>query len=243
MKYTKRLALNRFNPSSNVFAVEIDGTIVTTSDKALELPNGTTGQRPLTPVNGEIRYNNTLNDGELYNIDGNGTGWERIKTNRQTTITPQSLGSGNYQDTIFGPLSYDVSISKPQNVLVFVDNVYQIPTTNYTLVNGTSTSIVSTVTSAVSLNDTTINVSTLTNISIGMTVTAPSGLANGTTVTSIDTLLNTISIDPAATGPINISTALTLYEPAGTYIEFTSAVPNKPVFVLLGFDGYSPPNS
>jgi hypothetical protein len=132
MRFIKRLVLNKKDPVSNTFAVEADGRIRTTTVRSLQLPSGTTTQRP-SPEDGMVRYNTTLHDGEIYNVSGDGTGWERIKTNRQGQITPQNLGVGNYANTVFGPLSYDVDVAKPQNVMVFVDNVYQIPTTNYTL--------------------------------------------------------------------------------------------------------------
>jgi hypothetical protein len=243
MKYTKRLVLNRFRPTDNTFAVQQDGTIVTNTKKALETPSGLTSQRPAAPVNGEIRYNQTISDLEAYNISGQGTGWERIKTNRQTPVTAQNLGVGNYQNTLFGPLSYNVSTTAPQNVLVFVDNVYQIPNTNYTLVSGAGATTSTTLTSTASTGSNTLVVATTTNILLGMIVTASGGLANGTTVTNITTATRTITISPNTIASIPASSTVTFSEGAGTFVNFTSAVPAKPVFVLLGLDGYSPPNS
>ena len=55
-----------------------------------------------------------------------------------TTITQQSLGNGDGTETVFGPLaSGDSAFPVPnaaQNVLVLVENVFQLSTTNYTLV-------------------------------------------------------------------------------------------------------------
>lgn len=42
------------------------GDVILGTTSALELPDGTTGQRPGTPVNGMIRYNTTLNQFEGY---------------------------------------------------------------------------------------------------------------------------------------------------------------------------------
>jgi hypothetical protein len=244
MKYTKRLVLNRFNPSDNTFAVQ-SGTILTNVTGAMELPSGSTSQRPpqLQTANGDIRYNTTLQDSELYNISGAGTGWEKIKTNRQSPITPQNLGYGNYSNTLFGPLAYNVSTQTPQNVFVFVDNVYQIPYVNYTLVSGTGTNVVATLTQNPGPRSNTLQISTTTNIFVGMTVTAPTGIANGTTVTSVSTSSLTVTIFPLTNNSISISTPITFSESSGVYINFTSAVPAKPVFALLGFDGYAPPNN
>jgi len=243
MKFIKRLVLNRKDPVSNRFAVEADDRIVTTSKKSLQLPSGSTIDRPATPVNGMTRYNSTLNDSEVYNISGSGTGWEKIKTNRQTPVTPQSLGLGNYVNTLFGPLSYDVSTSKPQNVLVFIDNIYQLPTTNYVLIAGNSISATIQNTVAINNGDATITVNTTSNVLIGETITAASGFSTGTTITSVDTATRVIGISPSATGGNSIGTNLTVSFSSGTFVEFTGIVPAKQVFVLLGFDGYYPPNS
>jgi hypothetical protein len=241
MKYTKRLTLNRVNPTKNSFAYEIDGTIVTDSKTAMQLPSGATSNRPANPVNGEIRYNQSLSDSELYNISGTGAGWEKIKTNRQSPITPQNLGAGNYSNTLFGPLAYNVSITSPQNVLVFVDNVYQIPTTNYTLVTGSSVPSTASLLDPANNGSNTLSVSTTTNILPGMIVTGPTGIQNGTTVTSVSSF--SINIYPPINAFMPVNSNLTFSEGSKVYVNFTSAVPNKPVFVLLGFDGYSPPNS
>jgi len=243
MRFIKRLGLNRKDPANNRFAVQADDRIVTTSKVSLQLPSGATSDRPATPVNGMTRYNSTLNDSEVYNISGSGAGWEKIKTNRQTTVTPQSLGLGNYVNTLFGPLSYDVSTSKPQNVLVFVDNVYQIPTTNYALIAGNTISAVIQNTVAINNGDATITVNTTSNVLIGETITAASGFAAGTTITSVNTATRVIGISPSATGGNSIGTNLTVSFSSGTFVQFTGIVPAKQVFVLLGFDGYYPPNS
>ena len=245
MRFIKRLGLNRKDPANNRFAVQADDRIVTTSKASLQLPSGATTDRPTTSTytNGMIRYNSTLNDSEIYNIAGNGAGWEKIKTNRQTTVVPQSLGLGNYVNTLFGPLSYDVSTSKPQNVLVFIDNIYQLPTTNYTLLAGSSISATIQNTVAINNGDATITVSTTSNVLIGETITAASGFAAGTTITAVNTATRVIGISPAATGGNSISTNLTVSFSSGTFVQFTGIVPAKQVFVLLGFDGYYPPNS
>ena len=45
-----------------------------TSTGALDIPVGTTAQRPGSPTSGNIRYNTTISGAELYN----GTAWERV---------------------------------------------------------------------------------------------------------------------------------------------------------------------
>ena len=239
MKFVKRLPLDGNNVTSNRFAVEANDTIVTTSKKSLQLPSGSTADRP-SPVNGQVRYSTTLNDSEIYNIAGSGTGWEKVRTNRQQTITPQNLGVGNYINTLFGPLVYDVSTSKPENVFVFVDNVYQIPTTNYNMIAGTNVSNQVTLAQQAALGSTQLILNTTTNVIVGQTITAPSGIAASTTVTNVDPSTRVIQISNSTIGIMPIGTTCTFSYQAGTFINFTGAVPAKQVFCLLGFDGYSP---
>lgn len=238
------------------FSVLQDNRIVTNSVTSLEVPAGTTGQRAAVAgsnYDGMIRYNSTLQEFEVYNYSNpDSQGWEILRTVRQATFTPQDLGYGNYLDSVFGPLAYDVDITKPENVFVFVDNVYQVPTTNYTLINNPASNT-STLALSTSSGVTTLYLNTLTNIDQGANgnwrvLSEPGiGLQAGTTITNISTTIDTnynawpITISLATAAPISAGTVLSLNYTAGTYIEFTGAVPAKPVFALLGVDGYYPP--
>jgi hypothetical protein len=250
MKFVKRLALNRKDPASNRFAVEADDRIVTTSKKSLQLPSGANSDRPTTStsVNGMIRYNSTLNDSEIYNISS-GPGWEKVLTNRQHTVTIQNLPT-RYDSTIyFGPLSYNVDTTKPQNVLVFVDNIWQVPVTDYILRSGLPTSTLTNV-AVFSIGAQTITVNTVSNVLLGQTVSGPAGIfASGTTITDINTVTSQITISQGTLLSANVNPGvvwITLSASSGTYISFQAADPYsngpnaKPIHVLLGFDGYSP---
>jgi len=79
------------------------GDVILGTTTALELPDGTTGQRPGTPVNGMIRYNTTLNQFEGYKasawgaIGGGATGAsgdEIFYENGQTVTTNYTLSTG-----------------------------------------------------------------------------------------------------------------------------------------------------
>ena len=101
----------------------------------MKLPFGTTNQQPgqsgntiTSPANGMLRYNTTNNEVEVYQ----NSAWRNIRFKEATTITQQSVGTGDGTETKFGPLS-PVPTSA-QNVLVLVENVLQLATTNYTLV-------------------------------------------------------------------------------------------------------------
>lgn len=106
------------------------------STNSIRVPKGTTAQRPANPENGHFRYNTTDNVFELYEAGA----WRNVRSSEpvRVGITQQNLGTGDAVETIFGPLaSGDPNFPNPsaaQNVLVFVENVFQLATTNYTLV-------------------------------------------------------------------------------------------------------------
>jgi len=79
------------------------GDVILGTTTALELPDGTTGQRPGTPVNGMIRYNTTLNQFEGYKasawgaIGGGATGGSSddiFYENGQTVTANYTLSTG-----------------------------------------------------------------------------------------------------------------------------------------------------
>lgn len=112
----------------------IDGT------EAIIVPKGTTAERPSTGINGQLRYNTTINIFEVYE----NSSWKALRYNEPTPvgITQQNLGTGDGTETTFGTLnSNDTNYPVPataQSVIVLVENVFQIATTNYTLVQNPS---------------------------------------------------------------------------------------------------------
>jgi hypothetical protein len=244
MKFYKREYLSTLSPMDNKWAVETDGRIVTDTSASLQLPSGSTVQRPTVLQNGEIRYNTDLGVGgdiEAY-IDGS---WQQIKTNRQQNITQQTFTNSDYLNTIFGPLAYDVNISSPQSVMVYVDNVYQIPTTNYTLKQSTPSSLLSTSTTVlqfVPFGGTVLHLDSVKDFSVGQRIDGTN--LTGNTVNAVDVAGKTITIFPGALGGITPGGLCVGYFSTGTYIVFSEdavPTPSKPITALLGFDGYNPP--
>lgn len=116
---------------------DINDQVILDSTNSVLVPIGTTAQRPTSPVNGHLRYNTTDARFEIYENNK----WDGLKVAAPSTaapVTQQNLGSGDAVETIFGPLdSGDAFYPVPaaaQNVLVFVENVFQISGTNYSLV-------------------------------------------------------------------------------------------------------------
>jgi len=135
MKFLKKLQLAKKNLTDDRIAVDANSLIYFESTNAMKLPIGTTNQQPgqsgntiTSPVNGMVRYNSDTNQLEAYQ----NSAWRNVRFKEATTITQQSAGTGDGTETKFGPLSPVPTAA--QNVLVLVENVMQIATTNYTLV-------------------------------------------------------------------------------------------------------------
>jgi hypothetical protein len=260
MKFYKRNSINPKDPMSNNFAVDSNGLILTNSTIGMELPSGGTANRPggttfpTEPlVTGTVRYNSDLLDLEVYQRGQ----WERIRTVRPATITVQNLGNGNYTNTIFGPLNSDYLASynkSSANIMVYVDNVYQIPVTNYS-VGATPSAITETVITTANTGTSTIQVSTVLNVitaTYGTMLVTGAGIQTGSVVVSTysqtlqppavpNTVTNYfITISSPTTRTINSGSSITVSYTTGSYITFTGTVPTKPVVTLLGFDGYFP---
>ena len=136
--------LRSIQPTSKGVKQDMDDQIVMVSERALRVPVGTLPQRPgelgvaTSSAIGQVRYNTTDQQLEAYQ---NGA-WREVRfkePNQDPGIVWQNLGVGNVaaDETVFGELqSNDTDYPFPvnaNNILVLVENVLQIPTTNYTI--------------------------------------------------------------------------------------------------------------
>ena len=95
------------------------GDVILGTTTALELPDGTTAQRPGTPVNGMIRYNTTLNQFEGYKasawgaIGGGATGGssDDIFYENGQTVTANYTITANKNAMSAGPITINSGVS------------------------------------------------------------------------------------------------------------------------------------
>lgn len=134
MKFLKTQNLSRYGLIDNTFRVNPYGRYIMDGTGGLRLPKGSTEQRPqqsgvsiANGPNGTLRYNTTNQSLECL-IDGF---WEIVKGSSAQAVTKQLLGPGDYVETLFGPLA-QIPASE-NNILVFVENIFQISDSNYTL--------------------------------------------------------------------------------------------------------------
>ena len=162
MRLIKAQTTNLRSITGKGIQYDINDQVIIDSNNVLRVPKGTTAQRPSSPTEGHIRYNTDTNEFEGYQ---NGAYRKfRYKEPNSVGIILQNLGSGDAVETIFGPLasgdSDNPAPAAAQNVLVFVENVFQISGTNYSLVQNPGAS--NTISSIVSVGTSTV-IETATN--------------------------------------------------------------------------------
>ena len=113
--------------SSPAYDLDMSG-----STDALRLPVGTTGQRP-TGATGIIRFNSTTGQ---YEGCQDGSTYVNLAIAGDTPTISKVSATGDGSSTTFSGF-FASAPAAVANVLVFIDNVYQEPTENYT-VSGTN---------------------------------------------------------------------------------------------------------
>lgn len=147
MRYLKQQNINRRVANhTSVFVDHTDTHVVLNpvNKGSLQLPVGTNAQRPTsTQSNGMIRYNSDIVTGGQVEVYSAGR-WRALRFTEQQPITQQNLGAGDSNNTYFGPLNatyYNPSNQANnttvggQNIIVIVENVIQVSSINYTIVN------------------------------------------------------------------------------------------------------------
>lgn len=152
MKYLKRTHLNSKTVTGrNSVFVDISGEVVVDSPYSLLLPRGDNEQQSPddstapTYVNGMIRYNTETNQFEGYQAGA----WRSFRFKEPGKIDLQIIGTGNAVETTFdlgfnpfvvtaqsGMLFNANQIAK--NLIILVENVFQVATINYEIVQNPS---------------------------------------------------------------------------------------------------------
>jgi hypothetical protein len=154
MKYLKTKNISKFSINDRSLISYPNGNgpgnrIVVNATGGMMLPKGSTAERPQltgvrqpTDANGTIRYNTSTNQIEAYV----GNTWVVVASPVANAITKQTLGPGDGTETVFGPLNstpaYVTAYSaSSDNIMVLVENVFQISTTNYSVVQSVGGSL------------------------------------------------------------------------------------------------------
>ena len=137
MRFLKTLTLNRRAIYDSRVALDTTNNFTLKDSTVMTLPNS---QSSITsPTTGMMRYNTSTDQVEVY--QGQYATWRALRYKESTAITQYSLGNGNGTAVNFGPLAVGVrpTVTEtgatwgPQNLIVIVENVIQVSTTNYTV--------------------------------------------------------------------------------------------------------------
>ena len=229
MRFLKSQYTSKYSPNDNTVRVNPYGRAVMDFNGAVMIPKGTTAQRPqLTGVrhpidgNGYLRYN-TDNDavtGQPIGIEAYvGGNWEVVRAPASAAVSIETLGPGNAADTVFGPLAKVPASAN--NIIVLVENVMQIPTTNFTLNQNPSSTGTG---EEVDSGNFVIGVEYIITATGSTDFVGEHGAADNNPGT-IFTAASAGTADPTG-----------LARPTGWYLTFTSSVPlHKNVTVFFGF--------
>jgi hypothetical protein len=240
MKFLKTKNISQFSINDRALIYYPAGNgpgnrIVVNANGGMMLPKGTTAQRPQltsvrqpTDANGTIRYNTTIPALEAYV----GGAWVTVASPFAAAITKQTLGPGDGVATIFGPLNTAFAPSyaaSADNVLVLVENVMQISSTNFGIFQNPSTTGTGAEINATALSSAN-NGTSYVITAVGSTTFTSFGAAANTQ----GTVFTKSGGTPTGTGKVR---------EAGYYLSFTSAVPasgggGNPVYVTVYY-GYA----
>ena len=234
-----------------------DSIVMDTTNNML-MPRGETGDRPVSPVNGMIRYNTTTSQVEVYQggVGTSGGTWRSLRFKESTAVTQQTLGPGDDVLRHFGPLNPAPPTTTesgatygPQNLLVYIDTVPQIPNTNFVLKQnpcvavGTILSFDSGTKRITSSNTSVINF-TDQSFHADQEITITGSTSNNGTYTIVSVAASYIEVlEALTTEAAGAVVTVTAGYASGWYVKFNAAVPasgdlGQPLYitVLHGFD-------
>lgn len=139
MRYLRQQNINRRAPYDQRLYVDMTNSIVMNTTNHLQLPKGSTSERPasVTWSEGMIRYNSTTHEVEVY--QGASATWRAMRFKESTEILKDSY-VGDGVKAVFGPIQPQPPASElvqsgvtwtGDNLIVIVGGVYQIYSSNY----------------------------------------------------------------------------------------------------------------
>lgn len=243
MRFLKTLTLNRRAIYDSRVALDTTSNFTLADSLSLILPKNSTSIG--TPTEGQVRYNTSTHEVEVY--QGSSASWRSLRFKESTKIIQQNLGGIDGYSYFYGPLNamYNPSnVSSEnnnfdgQNILVIIENVIQIWNTNYVITQNPTAGVT---TSAESDDGTTtLSFASTAAIPTGSVVSGSPYFQPNTIATVTDA--NTVTLSHTISGGNILSgTPITFTAPTGYYLNFTSdpvysSMVGKVITVLHGFD-------
>lgn len=135
MRFLKTLTLNRRAVYDSRVALTTSNTFTLADSQSMVLPKSNTSVA--SPTVGQMRYNTTTDQVEVYQGIGGGATWRSLRFKESTQINRDNY-TGDGASTVFGPLTYQPpSVVQSgatwtgNNLIVIIGNVFQVENTNY----------------------------------------------------------------------------------------------------------------
>jgi len=224
MRFLKNLNANSKAPADQRFLITPSSEVQFNTSRSLQLPSGGVSGKAQSPTAGMIRYNS-----DPYNASTNpnggqvevyqGSNWRALRYKESGAITIQNLGNGDGVSTLYGPINPAFIPSVVQsgytwtgaNLMVYIENVFQIYNTNYLIATNpvTETTIATTANSGSS----SLIVSNIGDIIIGSAIT------NTAPTVTVSTTVNTVSATATYVSGAVTNNTLVITGQSGTIVN------------------------
>lgn len=261
MKFLKTKNISKFSITDKAFIVNPYGRITTNSHNSLQIPVGTTAERPQASLatNGMMRLNSETGRFEMFQADA----WRDVKFKSPSQVTYQQYGPGDDTEILFGPLDpappATIEDGLPwtgAQLMVYAENVFQLFDSNFSVlqnpcnVEGTiigfdelANTITSSNTSVIDFVDRGFH-DGQTIVITGSSSNDGSYTVSNVTASAITVVeLLTSEVEGSTVSIVGKSTLNNLPYQSGYYIRFFSPVPatgggGNPIYVTVisGFD-------
>lgn len=182
MRFLRNLNLNPKAPHDKRLNITKSDEVQFNTTRSLLLPSGPDADRAASPVAGMMRLNTTSGQVEVYQSSA----WRSLRFKEQSQITLQNLGNGDGISTLYGPLNpappavmQSGSTWSGANLMVYVENVFQIFNSNYLIAQNPN--VDTTVSVLANSGATSLTLSNVADITTGSLITTS---APNTTVTT-----------------------------------------------------------
>jgi hypothetical protein len=142
MRFLKTLTLNRRAIYDSRVALTTANDLTLADSRTMVLPNSSSSIA--SPVLGQMRYNTSTNQVQVYQGVGGGATWRDLRFKEATQIYRENY-TGDGSSTVFGPLTYQPptvvqtgATWTGNNLIVILGNVFQVENTNYLIKLGST---------------------------------------------------------------------------------------------------------
>jgi hypothetical protein len=214
MRFLRNLNLNPKAPRDKRLNITKSDEVQFNTTRSLLLPSGPDADRAVSPVAGMMRLNTTSGQVEVYQSSA----WRSLRFKEQSQITLQNLGNGDGISTLYGPLNpappavmQSGSTWSGANLMVYVENVFQIFNANYLIAQNPN--VDTTVTVLANSGVTSLTLSNVADIIAGSVITtsAPN--------TTVSTTVSTTAVTATYVSGGVTSTSMTVSSKSGTFVS------------------------